>query len=311
MEDKNELFYQICAAKTYPSLQEFIDFIEDVNVNYSTGNKGLTPLLQLAQSKTNSTEDNLQQIFDILLEKKVDINSKDTCGNNVLLLLCKNYRGNNLYNLIDLFIGKNIEVTCKAENGWDALLLLCKNYQNNNLIDIIKLLIKNGMEVKLSKNDIGNNALLLLCQHYRNNNLFELVNLFIERGIEANYKNQFGWNALHFLCQNDQIKNIIGVIKLLIRNRIDINSKTSSGENALFYLLQNYMEDSLLDESLRLLIRYGIQFRCERRVNKYYKMLQKRRIEVRNGGLEILKYMAEEDLTLGWHSHCKSCEDIL
>jgi hypothetical protein len=40
-------------------------------------------------------------------------------------------------------------------------------------------------------------------------------------------------------------------------------------------------------------------------------MLQKCGIEDRNGGLEILKYMAKEDLTLGWHLDCKSCEDIL
>ena len=64
--------------------------------------------------------------------------------------------------------------------------------------------------------------------------------------------------------------------------------------------------DYLIDEIVKLSIRHGIQLS-----NKNYEMLQECGIEDRNGGLEILKYMAKEDLTLGWHKNCTSCENIL
>jgi ankyrin repeat protein len=173
-------------------------------------------------------------------------------------------------------------------------------------VDSIKNLIEKGVDVNCVDRN-GSTPLLHLVKSKSSagaNNLLELLRLLIDEGIDVNCENDNGDNALTLLCQNYKNENLIDIIQLLIENGIDVNSKNSRSENVLDSVTGiDYIS---IDEIVKLLIRHGIQL-----TNKNYEMLQKSGIEVRNGGLEIMKYMAKEDLTLGWHLDCKSCEDIM
>jgi ankyrin repeat protein len=173
------------------------------------------------------------------------------------------------------------------------------------LIEIIQLFIENGIDIN-NKNIFGENAFTLLCGNYKKENLIEIIQLFIENGIDINCKNNKGDNALTKLCKYYKNENLIDIIRLLIENGIDIHLKVNHSENVCLYVLENFKDKTPLDEVIKLLIRHGIQFS-----SKCCKKLQECGMENQIGGLEILKYMAEEELSLGWHPNCSSCNHIM
>jgi ankyrin repeat protein len=166
------------------------------------------------------------------------------------------------------------------------------------------------LEIPVLIEEIGKNDVLTwYCRYfYQKKNFFEAFKLLINSGINIQSVDKEGNNALQILAQHYENENLTEIIRLLIEKGIDVNSKNSRSKNALFYVITEICKTKYLlkDEVVKLLIRHGIQLS-----NKNYKMLQKCGIEDRNGGLEILKYMAKEDLTLGWHKNCTSCENIL
>jgi ankyrin repeat protein len=91
--------------------------------------------------------ENLIDITRFLIEKGIDINSKNEYGNNALIMLCIWYKNENVIDVIRLLIENGIDINCKIYNGDNALTLLCRHYKNENLIDVITLFIKSGFKV--------------------------------------------------------------------------------------------------------------------------------------------------------------------
>jgi ankyrin repeat protein len=136
--------------------------------------------------------------------------------------------------------------------------------------------------------------------------LLDITGLLIENGIDINCKNKSGDNALTVLCRYYAKENVGDIIRLLTENGIDIHLKVNHSEDVCLYVLENFKVKTPLEEVIKLLIRHGIQFS-----SKCCKKLQECGMENQIGGLEILKYMAEEELSLGWHPNCISCNHIM
>ncbi|XP_046631368.1 uncharacterized protein LOC124311080 [Daphnia pulicaria] len=281
-------------------IQHLINNGIEVNCKNHHGDNALTTLCEYYKNE------NLIEIIQLFIEKRIDINFKTKSGDNALTKLCTyTNKDENLIDIIRLLIKNRIEINCNNNYGDNALIKLCEYYKNENLIEIIQLFIENGIDIN-NKNIFGENAFTLLCGNYKKENLIEIIQLFIENGIDINCKNNKGDNALTKLCKYYKNENLIDIIRLLIENGIDIHLKVNHSENVCLYVLENFKDKTPLDEVIKLLIRHGIQFS-----SKCCKKLQECGMENQIGGLEILKYMAEEELSLGWHPNCSSCNHII
>jgi ankyrin repeat protein len=86
-------------------------------------------------------QDYATEIFELLIQSGIDVNSKTDEGWNALLLLCRNYQKDDLITeIVELLIGLGIDVNCKTLDGWNALVALCRYYKRANLIDVAKML---------------------------------------------------------------------------------------------------------------------------------------------------------------------------
>ena len=139
------------------------------------------------------------------------------------------------------------------------------------------------------------------------NQLFDIINKMVnQENFDVNQKDKLGRNALHFLCENYSKENLTDVIQLLIEKGIDINSYDKTGDNALGYVFRNANQEVAV-KVIKLLFRQGILFRHQHEAEKYYNIFEKGG----NSGIEVLRYYANEDITLGWHQDCSSCNAIL
>ena len=75
----------------------------------------------------------------------IDVNGKDTEGNNFLHLLCKNNSSDQLIDAIKLYINCGIEVNEKENFGRNALHFLSANNSSEIIINAIKTLITNSV----------------------------------------------------------------------------------------------------------------------------------------------------------------------
>ena len=147
----------MCSRNTFPSLKELKKILQEgVDINFTNG-KGLTPLLCLTAEKKIG-HDNLIEIFQLLIQHKIDVNYKDNAGWNALITLCRYYQNENLIEIIKILIRHGIDVNCKINGGWNAVSLLCRYNQNENLIEILRLLTEHGCKVtQFASNQLYNN----------------------------------------------------------------------------------------------------------------------------------------------------------
>ena len=139
------------------------------------------------------------------------------------------------------------------------------------------------------------------------NQLFDIINKMVnQENFDVNQKDKLGRNALHFLCENYSKENLTDVIQLLIEKGIDINSYDKTGDNALGYVFRNANQEVAV-KVIKLLFRHGILFRHQHETEKYYDIFEKGG----NSEMTFLQYFAKENITLGWHQDCSSCNAIL
>ena len=127
-----------------------------------------------------------------------------------------------------------------------------------------------------------------------------------QEGFDVNHKDKLGRNALHILCENYSKENLTDVIQLLIEKGIDINSYDKTGDNALGYVFRNANQEVAV-KVIKLLFRHGILFRHQHETEKYYDIFEKGG----NSEMTFLQYFAKENITLGWHQECSSCNAVL
>ncbi len=119
-----------------------------------------------------------------------------------------------------------------------------------------------------------------------------------------------GRNALHYLCRQYVKNDLPDIVRLLIIGQIDVNCKDNDGENAIFHLVQNAEigMKTVIGKVYKILLRHGIGYCHGRCADKCFEILSKLcNAEV----IEVLRFWAEEEITLGWHLKCDDCKQIL
>ena len=129
-----------------------------VNINYTKGFKGFTPLLLVCFS--NRSESLFICVDTLLGRPDININfrNKDECS---ALSLVAIFNGNNqkLPEIIRLFLQRGIDLNPMSSYGWDALsrsLLSLSFYHCNHpeLVSIVRLLLEYGISfLKINSND--------------------------------------------------------------------------------------------------------------------------------------------------------------
>ena len=172
---------------------------------------------------------------------------------------------------------------------------------------IEKILLKGGDNINWVNHE-GSNPLNELIKNTEGTaQLYDIIEPIVSRkGFDVNSQDGLGRNGLHFVCENYSKEDTIDVIQLLMKKGIDINSYDKMGDNALGYAFRN-ADQSLADKVIIFLFRHGIKFRHQHENEKYYNIFEERG----HKEISILKCFAEEDITLGWHQDCESCDAIL
>ena len=153
-------------------------------------------------------------------------------------------------------------------------------------------------------------SLVVLSQNrkaYEQDDFIKLVRLLIDHKVGVNCKDAKKQTALHYLCRQYVKEDLPDIVRLLISGGIDVNCKDEDGENAIFHLVQN-QNKAIFGKVFRILLRHGIGYCHDRCADKCFKIL--------DGICDpevvcILKFWAEEDITLGWHLKCDDCKQIL
>jgi ankyrin repeat protein len=85
-------------------------------------------------------------------------------------------------------------------------------------------------------------------------NLTDVVQFLIDNGIEINGKiyGHSGWNALHILCRYNSSIKLIDTLRLLIRAGIDMNCQSKASNSPQLLIRQNYKQENM-EEIIALL----------------------------------------------------------
>ena len=243
---KTLAFAKLCECREFTDDQMilFRQFAldEEVNVNHFDS-EGLTPLLNLTW---NHRSIRLYECIKILLSRPdLDINVKEMDERaNALAMVCRYYSGHKLYDIVELLLDHKIQLDSKNKNDENALMGLCINYKKENIADIVRLLLSQPavlQSLNAVNKDMGWNALVLLCYHYSGRNLLDVARFLLEQGIQIDTECNKNDNALVAVCSNYKQDSLLDVVKLLIDSKIDVNWRNpTSGRNALISLCKNY-----------------------------------------------------------------------
>ena len=96
----------------------------------------------------------------MLVDSGLDVNAKNTIGDTVLHLLCREKKPS--ISFVRFFIEKGIDVHATNNEGETALHLLCHCCESEELSNLIHLLVEAGVNVEATS-AIGSSALTILC----------------------------------------------------------------------------------------------------------------------------------------------------
>jgi ankyrin repeat protein len=227
------------------------ELVNSENVN-AVDEEGITPLMRACfigakgyESDTETPEvysqDDLNELIQLLIAKGADINTETSNGETALLAAAW---ANNT-EAIKLLIDKGAEVNIKTNSGL-TLLHVSTIFDN---IEMLKFLIDNGTDINAI--DIkGDNLLIKALEECR----IDTAKMLISKGLDVNFIPEDGISALMTVClmntKNDRTKeNLSGstlarfemysqddyfeLIELLIANGADVNAKGFGGMTAL------------------------------------------------------------------------------
>jgi len=151
-----------------------------------------------------------------LVEQGVNINAKDSKGNNALIIASTN----GFLNLVEYLLINKIHINEKNNQGYTALM--CAAMYGH--LNTVKCLINHGADTKILDNN-GNNVLLLAVREGQ----LEVVRYLIELGLNVHEKNLDEKNALLIAIEYDH-QNLV---QYLHQQGINPNEKNNKGWNAL------------------------------------------------------------------------------
>ena len=210
----------------------------------------------------NNSGNNLLDIIRLLLEAKIDVNSKNKFSWNCLIALVeKQHNHRDLVYILKLLIASKIDVNVKDENGMNSLIYLCEKYNGNNFPETVRILIKGGIFVN-AVNSQGWSALFSLCYVYKAADLIHVTRHLLDAGIDVNKESEDHWTSLLTLADTQaNHHDFFEILKLFIDQKVNVNATVpDTGRNVLMILCADFKyQGERLAEIIRLLSLSGIQ----------------------------------------------------
>ena len=196
----------------------FINAGADLNAR---GNKGLTPLMYVANKST-------VEACKVLIEGGADINARNDNGATVLMSVVPNPR----VEVCKLLIKAGADVNAKANGGFTPLM----NAAYNSKIDVSKELIEAGADVNAENKDHFSVLMHAVCF-----STAEMCELLIKAGAEVNTQDNDGSTPLMHAVRKDNEE----VVRLLLNEGADANRVDKKGRKAINYAKSNAVKELL------------------------------------------------------------------
>lgn len=281
------LHYAVLGSKENENKLELVKYLvkNNVNIKALTSNKNLSALHYALHLKCDDATEVVKFLLD---QKDIDINA---LSNNTGLLnfACLNNSNKQLLDIIDLLIEKKLNINTINKYGENLLHYAC-TFPTFNTKPLIEKLIELGQNI--SKLDINGNtplySLFIKNKQYQNNKyVLEGIKTLIEKGIDVNIKNMHKFieegeeitiyrDALYFSCTVDNINKIENIKEILkvaynipfhsLKALLDVYHKSSGAEkleyknmvkSALNKIDQNdfdtYYENNLNEEDFNII----------------------------------------------------------
>jgi len=200
----------------------------------------------------------IKEIVKILLQKGLDINSKDNNGNTALFSAI--LEGNE--EITKFLIQNGADVNSKNNSGQTPLLIALsfRNKDKDKYPSIINLLIEKGAnvniysiaELNLCRLLINRDADYKTCLNIKIseaifNGDLDKIKILIKEERSINIRNQNGDTILHYASYNGNLK----IVKLLIENNADINAANNYGKTPLSVAGSKEVERFLIEKGAK------------------------------------------------------------
>lgn len=196
----------------------FFEFVESLGVHPNQpNNNGLTPLFVLSQRNADV------DVFQYFIDKKNDINQKDSDGNTPLINA--SYRAP--LEVVTLLAEKSKAIDTQNNQGISALARAVKG----NTVEVVNYLLNKGANIH-QKDSAGNSLVSALIEGYSPRtakDTFEKWNILAEKGLDFT-QSQNGGNTLYHLAVDKESLELLEKAKKV---NVDINAKNNNGLTAL------------------------------------------------------------------------------
>ncbi len=217
---------------------EVYKYLERIGLNPNVSNEeGITPLHVLA-SRSKDLE-----IIKFLLEKGLDVSTKDLKGNNAVM----NAASRNDLIVVKTLVEKLKTINTTNKHGQSALSLALKG----NSPDVVRYLIEKGYDTTIIDAD-GNNLVYYLVESYskRNKEQFtQKMEVLKKNKVDLTAVQKNGNTWYHLAVE----KNSIELLEIATTMDQDINAKNNEGNTALHIAAMKAQDNSVL----KFLLKHG------------------------------------------------------
>jgi len=175
--------------------------------------------------------ENNKKLIELLIEKGVDVNVKNSEGITPLILATQKYD----IELIKLFIENGADVNVRSNDGVVPLILVIKKRD----IKLIELFLEKGADV----NELDKERKRAIHYVIENGSNEKLIKLLIEKGADLNVQDKKGMTPLMLAAQKYNV-HYLEIIKLLRKNgaKVDLKEKEKGWDALTFAILYNNVE---------------------------------------------------------------------
>jgi len=206
-------------------------YLESVDLNSNTVNEeGISPLHVLASRSKNV------EIISYLLEKGLDVSTKDNDGNNAFM----NAASRNDLDIVKMFSENKKIINSTNKKGQSALTLAV----NNNDVSVVEFLIVQGANTAIVDKE-GNNLAYYLVNSYSNRTKEQFskkMGLLKSNNVDLTEVQKNGNTWFHLAIE----KNSIELLELASTMNQDINTKNNDGNTVLHLAAMTAKDDTVL-----------------------------------------------------------------
>eukprot|EP01156_Anaeramoeba_ignava_P006743 Anaeramoba_ignava/a349445_52.p1 GENE.a349445_52~~a349445_52.p1 ORF type:complete len:837 (-),score=235.86 a349445_52:55-2565(-) len=218
---------------------ETIQYLISSGANIDTLNNQQENAFHLASSLNPKLE-----MFQLLLDYKLDINKKSTVGFTPLHILCKNMKNIDCIKFL-LEHGADPNVQCDESKNRTPLHYICGIREPNK--ELISLLLKHGADPNiLTTNQC--NTLHFVCSQKDNP---EIVQLLLDHKVDINKQDENGITPLYMACSHENFDTL----ELLLKNGADPNLTDNSKITPLLVCMKKFTPFKIF----KLLFDYGAE----------------------------------------------------